>query len=327
MENVSVKVAGSVTAVALSHDHTFVASGHVTGYILLYDLKYPGNPVRTVAPVSLANVRTGRHEGHIAGSRIVNIGFIAGRHTAIVTADDRGLAFYHSLGKVLFVEANDTLRILGKYPEDPVESTKSQLSKGSTSSIRPTVPDTTSSPARRRRQQAANAILAMYPLPLGTVSHPTDAYQVVAVLTPVKLVVVGLKPTAKTWYRRHRPEDSLAPRSRWRGCMAWFPSTSRSPQGSAKASSKDKGQHPREITLPLLAHSWGDTVYVLVVTESHTHRQVQNPRSGQMRDIEEGILTFEEQPFWKASGMVLGLQWLGESVSVFSLFGISTWLI
>jgi vacuolar protein sorting-associated protein 8 len=310
------KAAGAVTAVALSHDHTFVASGHAAGYILLYDLKSPKNPVRTVVPASLAKVQTGRYEGHISGSRIISIGFIAGRHTAIVSADDRGLSFYHSLGKVLFVEASDTLRILGKYPDEPSANAKLRPSKGSSSSIHPPQAEAPT-PFTRRRQQAPNAILAMSPLPLGTVPHPTDAYQVVAVLTPAKLVIVGLKPTAKTWYRRHRPEVTLSPQSRWKGCMAWFPCTSLSPEfGNGKTSHRNGHRSNAETTSPILAHSWGDTIYLLCVIETKTRKKVQNPRSGQVREVEEGVLTFDERPSWRASGLVLGLQWLNNNVSI-----------
>src|SRR5262249_52804351 len=88
---------GPVTALALSFDHTFVACGHATGHIQLFDIKNPQTPARSVPPTTLAAVSSGRKEGHIEGSRIVSLGFVAGRHTAIVSADEHGLAFYHSL--------------------------------------------------------------------------------------------------------------------------------------------------------------------------------------------------------------------------------------
>jgi hypothetical protein len=47
----------------------------------------------------------------------------------------------------------------------------------------------------------------MAPLPLGTAPHPTDAYNVTALLTAAKLVIVGLKPSPKTWYRKRRDES------------------------------------------------------------------------------------------------------------------------
>ncbi|KAI0715216.1 hypothetical protein C8Q76DRAFT_568514, partial [Earliella scabrosa] len=111
----SEKNVGAVTALALSFDHTYVAVGHVTGHVQLYDLRSPKVPARAVPPTTLAAVASGRQEGHLVGSRIISVGFVAGWHTALVSADDAGLAFYHSLGKVLFVDATDILRILGKY--------------------------------------------------------------------------------------------------------------------------------------------------------------------------------------------------------------------
>ncbi|KAF9065515.1 Golgi CORVET complex core vacuolar protein 8-domain-containing protein [Rhodocollybia butyracea] len=96
---------GAVTALALLSHDTILTSP------LLYDLKVPQTPARIVATTTLAIVSSGRKEGHVQGSRIINIGFVAEGHTALISADESGLAFYHSLGKVLFVEAPDILRI------------------------------------------------------------------------------------------------------------------------------------------------------------------------------------------------------------------------
>src|SRR5882757_3702637 len=78
---------GAVTALALSHDHTFVAAGHATGHIQLFDLNKPHVPARSVPPTTLGAVASGRKEGHLPGARIVNIGFVGARHTAVVSAD------------------------------------------------------------------------------------------------------------------------------------------------------------------------------------------------------------------------------------------------
>ncbi|OBZ70877.1 Vacuolar protein sorting-associated protein 8 [Grifola frondosa] len=177
------KAVGPVTALALSFDHTYVAAGHTSGHIQLFDLRTPKAPVRFVPPTTLAAVASGRQEGHLVGSRIVSIGFIAGRHTALVSADDSGLAFYHSLGKVL----------------------------------------TSSFPSSKSRKPST--ILAMAPLPFGTASHSTDSYHLIALLTPIKLVIVGLKPSPKTWYRRHREvEEAGGSKAKFKGALAWFPS-------------------------------------------------------------------------------------------------------
>ncbi|TFY83559.1 hypothetical protein EWM64_g450 [Hericium alpestre] len=298
----SEKTVGPVTALALSHDHSFVAVGHAFGHIQLFDLARPQTPVRFVPPTSLAAVASGRKEGHLLGSRIVNVDFVAGRHTAIVSADDVGLAFYHSLGKVLFVDASDVLRILGKYPdEDPPVPPHFSLPKTNGSPAPPP-------PVRRRRSRKANTILAMAPLPLGTAPHATDAYNVVALLTAAKLVIVGLRPSPKTWYRRHRSEDDeQMGKSKYRAALAWFPSVFVDASRTAK---KGEKVPPAESTVPLLVYSWGSSLNLIRVSESKTMEKSINSRTGKTMTVEVGHLTFQEAASWSAQDDVLAIQWL-----------------
>ncbi|KAI8993990.1 Golgi CORVET complex core vacuolar protein 8-domain-containing protein [Trametes punicea] len=289
---------GAVTALALSFDHTYVAVGHATGHIQLYDLRSPRVPARVVSPTTLAAVVSGRQEGHLVGSRIVSIGFVAGRHTALVSADDSGLAFYHSLGKVFFVDATDILRILGKYPDEDALDAAPALGHR----------------LRRRRGRKPATILSMAPLPLGTAAHPTDAYNITALLTPIKLVIVGLKPTPKTWYRRHREsQEEIPSRSKFKGALAWFPSVSLSAD-LASASERDskKGHvndsHPS--STPVLIYSWGDTLNLLRVSEDKITQTVKDTRTGKVNQVEVGRIVFEEVGSWKASDDVLAIQWL-----------------
>lgn len=191
-----------VTCVSISPDSTFVGVGHSTGEIYLYDLASPTKAARQVRPLSMQQVMTGRKEGHL-GSRILHIGFVGTRHTSIVTGDEHGRAFWWSLGRIMGVESNDVIRMLGSY------------SKQST-------------------------LFAMSPLPVGP--HGTDAYSLTAMLTPSKLVIVGLKP-AKTWYRKMRDVTHLNT-----GAAAWLP-----------ANSLMEGSDP------VLAYSWGRTLRFLRV--------------------------------------------------------------
>ncbi|RPD57488.1 hypothetical protein L227DRAFT_631711 [Lentinus tigrinus ALCF2SS1-6] len=292
------KNVGAVTALALSFDHTYVAAGHATGYIQLYDLRSPKVPARVVLPTTLAAVASGRQEGHLAGSRIVSIGFIAGRHTALVSADDAGLAFYHSLGKVFFVDATDILRILGKYPDEDV----------------PDAPAALGHRLRRRKSRKPASILSMAPLPFGTSSHPTDAYNLVALLTPIKLVIVGLKPSPKTWYRRHREaEEEVSSKSRFKGTLAWFPSVSlgadltSAPERNSKKSQAN-GTHPS--STPTLVYSWGETLHLLRVSESKIVQSVKDAKTGKVNKVEVGRIVFDEVGSWTASDNILALQWL-----------------
>ncbi|KAI0316445.1 Golgi CORVET complex core vacuolar protein 8-domain-containing protein [Amylostereum chailletii] len=292
------KTVGPVTALAVSHDHTYLAMGHAHGHVQIYDMTKPHTPARFVPPTTFAAVASGRKEGHLEGSRIVNVGFVAGRHTAVVTADQHGLAFYHSLGKVLFVDASDVLRILGKYPDEE--------------SAIPPAPSMATPRFRRRRVRKTNTILAMAPLPLGTSPHSTDAYNIIAILTGVKLVIVGLKPAPKTWYRRHRnaDEEQLG-KSKFRGSLAWFPSVVSGTSTQAEISAK-KGSRPlpEDATVPMLVYSWGPTLNLLRVSETKVTEEVVNERTGKSANVEVGKIVFEEVAKWSAQDDVLSVQWL-----------------
>lgn len=259
----------------------------------------------------------GRQEGHLLGSRIVSIGFVAGRHTAVVSADEKGLAFYHSLGKVLFVEASDTIRILGKYgEEDIVESTRS-LPHHSGS-----VPPLPEPPSFRRRRKVRNTILAMGPLPLGTAPHPTDAYNIVAMLTPAKLVIVGLKPSPKTWLIRPRGGEEEGPRGRlrWKGTLAWWPSVLPGVAKSVLDNNKNGTANGTEQTptIPMLIYSWGSSLHLLRVSEAKVKQTLRNPRTGKSSEVEMGTIVFEEVGKWKADDAVLAVQWLNTNVGSFT---------
>lgn len=282
--NDSASTAGSVSALALSHDHTYVASGHDSGHVQLFNLKNPHSPVRVIAPASLPLVLSGKQEGHLAGSRIIDVAFVAGRHTAILSADDHGLAFYHNLGKILFVEASDTIRILGNYPQSgPTEDSSLRFRSF-------------------RRWRLRNPVLSMAALPLGTAPHPTDAYQLVAMLTPSKLIVVGMRPTPKTWlkYLREGTPDTAAS-DRCRGNLAWYP--------SIKAS-EGKKDEARESTSPVIAYSWGKVVQIMRVSETKIKQVATSSRSGKKHEIDVGTLVFQNCGKWVAEDAVLALQWL-----------------
>lgn len=291
-------------------------------------------PARTVNPTSLAAVASGRQEGHLFGSRIVQLGFVAGRHTAIVSADDQGLAFYHSLGKVLFVDAIDVLRILGKYPEEdpipPITLPKQPFSSVGTlkASARNRTGSASPSRPRPRHHRKANTILSMVPLPLGTSPHPTDSYQLVALITPVKLVVVGLKPSPKTWCRRHREgdEEDTHPKSKWKACLAWFPSVTvpthvngvESTPAKVSKSARTNGKDDSTSTVPILAFSWGRTLSLLRVFESRIIQKVRNQKTGKSTNMETGKVNFEEHGGLSLDKDILAIQWLNVNVGSFS---------
>ena len=322
-----------MSALSLSRDHTFLAVGHTSGHINLFDVARPQTPARSVPPTSLAAVASGRKEGHINGAQILSICFVGARHTAIVSADENGLAFYHSLGKVLFVEATDTLRILGKYP-DPSDMTRpsnvTEPTKGSSLNMnggnggKGSIP---ANPARPRpwKPRKGSTILAMTSLPLGNTVHPIESYDLVALLTSAKLVIVGLKPTPRTWFRKHRDTaNDLSGSSKWRGCLAWFPSIDPGTDANAGApasrhsNGKPLAKPQHTATHPILAYSWDRTLSLLRVSETIVKQSVRSTKNPEkMSLVEVGKVELEEVAHWSTDTDYLALQWLNVHVSVF----------
>ncbi|KAG6820736.1 hypothetical protein H0H93_012382 [Arthromyces matolae] len=300
------KPVGAVTAVALSHDHTYVATGHASGHLQLFDLKNPKVPTRFVPPTTLEAVASGRKEGHIEGSRIISIAFIAERHTAVVSSDDHGLAFAHSLGKMLFIEAPDILRILGQYQSDAHQ--RPSLSKD-TITLQESIPDTTI-PRRRRSRYT---ILATSPLPLGA-SHLTTPYNIIAMLTPSKLVIVGLKPTPRTWFKYPRNTikgSSSSAASKARGTLAWRP-----PQ--------PKVVHPTDNDInsseaPVLVFTWGCTLRLIRVDEFRSKEMVQSSRANKQVEADVGRIVYQDVGSWSAEDDILAVHWLNvDQIAVMS---------
>lgn len=303
--NSSAPPPGAVTAIALSTDHTFIAVGHAQGHIFLYDLSNPQTPARTVEPVALKAVLAGRKEGHLVGTAVVHVSFVGARHTAIVSADAAGLAFYHSLGKVLFVEASDIVRILGKYPL-PGEA---PLGPATEAPLRPDIKGKGKASDSPSAGYPTTAIIRVAPLPFGTISHSTDEYQIQALITTTKLIVVGLKPSPKTWFRRHNSDQSQDASTE--PLLAWFPAyVSADDPKQANQKRTEKGRLV-SVAPPVLAYTWGSTLRFLRVKEDRITQRVRDEKRGKVNKLEIGTLVFEElKTIDLGTQRVRALQWL-----------------
>ncbi|PWN43697.1 hypothetical protein IE81DRAFT_283302, partial [Ceraceosorus guamensis] len=272
-------------ALAISSDHTYVAVGHGSGQLMLYDLARPTSLARHVSPVQAGDVFSGRKEGHLINSRILHLSFVGLRHTAIVSADEHGLAFYHSLGKILGVSSNDTLRILGRYPE--ARMTKSLG------------PDASHVPVNPR-----STILGMSALPLGPISHFADQFSFVALVTPSKLVIVSLKPTARTWYRRTAPSPAWlnSDRDALASMVTWYPATGESQDGVPIAPSPSD---------PLLAHSFGNHLFVTALRPVYVIAgNATAAASTNGSTVSKTELQFADETTYTHHETIIALQWL-----------------
>ncbi|RHZ52600.1 hypothetical protein Glove_460g50 [Diversispora epigaea] len=266
---------GSVTALAISSDHTQIVSGHAQGHILIWDFQRPANPVRSILPISSAVAAGGRKEGHIRGSTILHVGFVGVRKNGIVSGDDNGMAFYHNLYKVMMVNATETARILGRYPHEISGTSK------------PKRPST---------------VFGLAPAPMGQSPHVSESFGLVAMLTPYKMIIVSTKPTVQPQYKFIKPRnvvsDSSTQSKSISGCLAWFPAVN--------------SESPIINTDPFLAFSWGSHLILIKITVAPpAFPEISTKRRKNERDVRLEYIKIGE---WRAPNGIVGLQWLSSQI-------------
>lgn len=232
---------GSTTSLAISADHTTVAAGHATGHVFTWELGRPARPFLHISPIPGNQIASRSSDGHVAGSAVVHVGFLGTRHTALVSADDRGMAFSHLATRGLGAVARTvkTVRMLGRYP----------------------VPA-----ASIEKQRRASSVLAFASLPLGNVEHPTDGLGLTALLTPYLLVIVSTTPVAETQFKIPRPKE-IPPHSTLSGCLAWFPAVRLKQSGESQRDS---------ISRTKLVYCWSHVLTILDV-ESQAAEEKDKP--------------------------------------------------
>lgn len=221
---------GSITSISISADHSTIAGGHASGSIFTWEVARPAKPFLHMPPVDRS--KTPNIDGHVLDAAILHIGFLGMRHTALASADDKGMAFSHlaSRGMGMVARSVKTTRILGRYP------------------------DKTSSAVRQKKP---SSVLSFSPLPLGNAEHGADSMGLVAMLTPYLLVLVSTTPIAQTQYKAPRPKEATA-HGAMTAALAWFPSVKLKTTNvvTSEASSRVK-----------LVYSWSNILTVLEVAE------------------------------------------------------------
>lgn len=224
---------GAITSIALSADFSTVGGGHADGSIFTWDTSRPARPFLHIPSLDAAQMQNRTLDGHVPGVAITHLGFLGTRHTALVSADDRGMAFSHlaTRGTGSFGRTVKTTRILGRYPDAK--------------------PPPTSKPLK------PSTVLAFAPLPLGNIERATDSMGLTAMLTPYLLVIVSTTPIAQTQHKSARPKE-VAAHSAMTGCLAWFPAV------KLKISDPASGG---QIAKAKLVYCWSNVLTVLDVEE------------------------------------------------------------
>ncbi|KXX74938.1 Vacuolar protein sorting-associated protein 8 [Madurella mycetomatis] len=223
---------GAITAIAISADHTTIAGGHANGNIFTWDTTRAARPFLSIPHLDPSHQQNRTADGHMPNVAITHLGFLGTRHTALVSADDRGMAFSHlaTRGTGALGRTVRTTRILGRYPD-------SKPPPGKT--LKP------------------SAVLAFASLPLGNVEMATDTMGLTAMLTPYLLVIVSTTPVAQTQHKSARPKE-VAAHSVMTGCLAWFPGV------KLKVADPVTGD---QISKVKLVYCWSNILTVLDVDE------------------------------------------------------------
>ncbi|KAI1451966.1 Golgi CORVET complex core vacuolar protein 8-domain-containing protein [Annulohypoxylon moriforme] len=224
---------GPITAIAISADYTTIAGGHSSGNIFTWDTSRASRPFLHIPPLDDSQLQHRTMDGHMPHVSITHLGFLGTRHTALVSADDRGMAFSHlaTRGTGALGRTVKTVRILGRYPDAPPPA-----------SGKPLKPST---------------VLGFSSLPLGNVERATDTMGLTAMLTPYLLVIVSTTPIAQTQHKSARPKD-VAPHSAMTGCLAWFPAVKLKVPDPSTGSTMSKVK---------LVYCWSNVLTVLDVDE------------------------------------------------------------
>ncbi|KAL2142722.1 hypothetical protein VTI28DRAFT_810 [Corynascus sepedonium] len=223
---------GPITAIAISADHTTIAGGHANGSIFTWDTSRASRPFLSIPHIDPAQQQKRPTDGHVQNVKVTHLGFLGTRHTALVSADDRGMAFSHlaTRGTGALGRTVKTTRILGRYPD-------SKPPPGKT--LKP------------------SSVLAFASLPLGNVEMATDSLGLTAMLTPYLLVIVSTTPIAQTQHKSARPKE-VAAHSALTGCLAWFPGV------KLKVADPVTGS---QISKVKLVYCWSNVLTVLDVDE------------------------------------------------------------
>lgn len=186
---------GKVTALAVSADFSYIASGYSTGHIFTWDLAKPTTPNIHIRPLSKSALLKTKHaDGHAENTPVIYLNFVGKRHSALVSGDVSGMAFAHDTTRSVVGRVVHTKRILGRY-------------------------STPSEPSQKRKP---TTLLACSPLPLGSAQQPTDKICLVAIMTPYLLAIVSVLPRPQTEFKTGRPK-TVTSEMGLSGCLAWLP--------------------------------------------------------------------------------------------------------
>ncbi|EMR11389.1 hypothetical protein PNEG_00413 [Pneumocystis murina B123] len=180
---------GSTTSISISDDCMFLCSGHSKGYIFVWELRIPTNPVITISPIVSDAFQNIHNNGHLDNSKICHIAFV-NSYYSIVSSDIHGMTFYHILNRTIISNSLLSIRLAGHYLTSP-------------------------------SFKKSDIILALTSLSMKNSKKSSDSIILIAILTSYKLSIISTTPVLKTQFIMTKPK-SLKISEYTLGTLSWF---------------------------------------------------------------------------------------------------------
>lgn len=187
-----VDLGAQVTSLAISTDQTRIAAGYSNGHIMTWDSGKSNHVLMHIAPRPSSDTEIPTKDAHDDTSAIIHLNFVGNRHSALVSADVKGIIIYHDAVSAIVGSTLKSRKIFGRYAYE--------------------------------RSNKASTVLACAVRPLGTEPQDIDNLSLLAFITPHMLAIVSMLPHLRTRLRLARPKDIDASLG-FSGCLAWFPAS------------------------------------------------------------------------------------------------------
>ncbi|KAI8612899.1 hypothetical protein BC830DRAFT_1134642 [Chytriomyces sp. MP71] len=298
---------GAISSLAFSPDQTRVVAGHARGWILVWDLARRGAgggaggagasvaPLRVIEPLSRVGAvgeDLGPKRGHYRGAKVVHVSFV-GNRMDVLSADNEGSAFHHTITSLLMLSTITTTQLAGNQPIYAIQP----LPRGGGATA----------PTARK----------------ATAPHSSDRAGIVAVATPFRLTFMRLRPTpvvvSKVQVVREGNSGAAAGSElpaavEEAGCtcaaLAWLP-TAGGVDEAGNAASAD----------PRLAATFGNRLIIYKVGEAAskvTGVGIDTSPAGALAAAEKAKPEFEvsEEANWNSDEPIVAVKWINSRTLV-----------
>ncbi|TPX75877.1 hypothetical protein CcCBS67573_g02861 [Chytriomyces confervae] len=288
---------GGVTSIHIHPlDSNKIVAGHAQGFVCIWDVA-KRVLLKKMDPISDGTgkeSRFGPKAGHNLGAKVLHVAF-AGKKLDVVSTDDEGSAFLHSISTLLMLSTVSSVQLAGNQPIygiQPLPATATTTPESST---------------------GLNPFKASKSGP-----HASDAARILAVVTRFRLTLMRLRPAPAIVWKLQiakegsneteevvTEETSLRRRADSAGgsaavtcaCLAWLPAIVSAGEKTATGASR--------VSDPLLAATFGSVLMIFRLAETVAKNDTDTTSSSMSDEY-----NVTQQLRWNANEPIVAVHWL-----------------